>query len=314
MMSYSHEKVVKWFAEGVTDKRGSSVFSEGDTLYSHGRHFSLAIRREGRSNLKTKQDWFLLNGDKYSVSTSAHQSMTFDAFKDYPRVAFSAIRAAGIDPKSCRVVDWWQDASDSAFPGDSSWDTFKESIPPGATYYEHKVNGEITQKGYHRIGSAVLRSNGRDYLCSMDEGSYFVSKLPRRVSDVKEAFESLVPEMVSAAKAEGLDVPRQGEWFFIPRGRTVHGVVKARMAARYALPARTDRSNRHVATRGLGLKGNHYVVGFIRHRTPSWIDREGKVRDMRSREHRTVKLDRGIIYQAVRNTSRGDWSASGRVD
>lgn len=42
------------------------LFIEGDTLYSYGKHFPLAKRVEGG---------FWINPDKYSVTTSKHQSL-----------------------------------------------------------------------------------------------------------------------------------------------------------------------------------------------------------------------------------------------
>lgn len=51
----------------------------------------------------------------------------------------------------------------------------------------------------------------------MDEGSYFVCKLPRRVKTITEAFKSLCPDHLwdkdKGAPRDG--VWRQGEWFFI---------------------------------------------------------------------------------------------------
>src|SRR5881397_2150261 len=48
--------------------------------------------------------------------------------------------------------------------------------PDGAiTGQETWSDGQI-RRFWHRIGSVALRENGHDYLCSMDEGSYFVSQ------------------------------------------------------------------------------------------------------------------------------------------
>ena len=76
-MGYSQSFVVEKFLEGITNKRASNFFSKGDALYSFGEHFELAIRRAKEDNLQNKKEWFLLNGDKYSITTSQHQGVTF---------------------------------------------------------------------------------------------------------------------------------------------------------------------------------------------------------------------------------------------
>ena len=49
------------------------MFIEDDTLYSYGKHFPLLVRIPQWSN-----DGILMNADKYSVTTSKHQSMCFN--------------------------------------------------------------------------------------------------------------------------------------------------------------------------------------------------------------------------------------------
>lgn len=49
-----------------TGQTHTPLFIEGDTLYSYGKHFPLAKRVEGG---------FWINPDKYSVTTSKHQSL-----------------------------------------------------------------------------------------------------------------------------------------------------------------------------------------------------------------------------------------------
>lgn len=78
--------------EGVRDGRGqlkrnlagSSVYGEGHTLYSYGRHFPLAewypagVYRDPASGriARRRSPLFLLNGDRVSVSTARHQAET----------------------------------------------------------------------------------------------------------------------------------------------------------------------------------------------------------------------------------------------
>ena len=65
----THESVVyNYFFAIESDRhhfnKGSRIFFEGDILYSYGYHFPLAV--------KSKKG-YVLNGDRYSVSTSKQQ-------------------------------------------------------------------------------------------------------------------------------------------------------------------------------------------------------------------------------------------------
>jgi hypothetical protein len=62
----SHEELAKQFVNGSTQGKASRMFIEGDTIYSYGHHFPLAKR--------LNQNTFLLNVDKYSSSTTHHQT------------------------------------------------------------------------------------------------------------------------------------------------------------------------------------------------------------------------------------------------
>jgi len=61
----SHTKVAEAFARG--DKAtGNRMFTDGDIIYSYGYHFPIAYR--------LKSGVYLFNTDRYSSSTSKHQS------------------------------------------------------------------------------------------------------------------------------------------------------------------------------------------------------------------------------------------------
>jgi hypothetical protein len=169
-MSYSHSRVIELFRDGITNKNGCNVYSSGNTVYSYGNHFPLVIKRASEDNLKNREEWYLLNGDKYSISTSHHQSITYSLFGDYPRVSFSAIRAGGIDHRTCELVDYWKDQQRTVYQGDSDFDDFNKYVPAGAEYHEKRnEDGTIYLKSFHRIGSVVLKQAEKYYLCSMDE-------------------------------------------------------------------------------------------------------------------------------------------------
>lgn len=46
----------------------------------------------------------------------------------------------------------------------------------------------------------------------------FVTQVHKRITTISEAFASLMPKPVKEAVARGLEVKRQGDWFFVPSG------------------------------------------------------------------------------------------------
>jgi hypothetical protein len=208
----SHYEVIKGFKNGKS-YRGANVFAEGNYLYSYGKHFILAVRKEDGS--------FLLNGDKYSTTTSRHQSDTYSLFGKHPRVSFSACESAMNDQywyDRVEILDHTEDEFKSSI-GFCPLEDFKKIIPNGAEVHVSRTsNGEIDHISYHRIGQALLRyttyktyvSNSepqlrvRYFICGMDEGSYFVSELPKPAKTVEGAFKVLKPYSVQKAEKSGI--------------------------------------------------------------------------------------------------------------
>lgn len=62
----TNEQLVEEFANGATKGKSSSMFIEGNVIYSYGKHFPLAAR---------VSTGFLINTDKFSVTTSKHQTL-----------------------------------------------------------------------------------------------------------------------------------------------------------------------------------------------------------------------------------------------
>ena len=69
---YKNRDVAELFAQGKTDIRNhnGSLFVEGDVIYSYGLHFPIALRLYGEA---------VFNADRYSVTTSHHQSYVREA-------------------------------------------------------------------------------------------------------------------------------------------------------------------------------------------------------------------------------------------
>ncbi|HAX18281.1 MAG TPA: hypothetical protein DCY00_06775 [Actinobacteria bacterium] len=292
-MGKSHREVIIGFKNGKNYK-GTHVFSRDNILYSYGDHFILAV--------KQKDGTFLLNGDKYSISTSQHQSITYRVFEEYPRVSFSACSRA------CNNRYWYEDVKiidytkDIAKGAESNFEEFKKTIPVGSEIHiiKERETNKITYMSYHRIGQVLFEYFGRYFICGMDEGRYFVSELPKKARSVEEAFKILIPKAAKILISKGAGYKRQGEWFFIPVKDTEIKIpaikVKDQLKMK-ALPAK-ESSALHTATRMIKDKNYFFVKGIIRHST---------------REHRSLKLG-DEFHVAFKNTAIGNWSASRNVD
>lgn len=84
---------------------GRSVIARENTVYSYGNHFPMAEAYRDR----TGELWILLNGDRYSVTTSGHQSAVRGQVSrmGVPSiiVPFSALEAAGIIRSSIELLE-----------------------------------------------------------------------------------------------------------------------------------------------------------------------------------------------------------------
>jgi hypothetical protein len=177
------------------------------------------------------------------------------------------------------------------------------------TQETERVPDKRNRYGYRTVKHPVEVSY---LLCSLDEGSYFVAKLPVKPTSVQHAFDCLKPEAVNAALNEGKEVKRQGEWFFIPYktdreladelGVTIKALKERSVSE--ALPVVADNSNQHVA-KLLKLEGRTFAKGTVRHKFPF---------GGRTGQHRTVNLEE-TWHEVHRNTELASWSGlTGRVD
>lgn len=68
-----------------------------------------------------------------------------------------------------------------------------------------------------RLGN--VKASLSQFLLGMDSGRPYAMQVGLRCQTTNEALSWLVPKMVKSAIAQGLDVKRQGDWFFIPHNR-----------------------------------------------------------------------------------------------
>lgn len=107
----------------------------------------------------------------------------------------------------------------------------------------------------------------RHFLVGQDSNNMadpFITQVFRKIKTVEEAFESLVPLAVKEARARGLQVKRQGDWFFVPspppQGSSCHLALLKLQEKRPALPPFQYGALYH----------QYYVNGPTRHTVRPW--------------------------------------------
>jgi len=305
-MKSQSELVENFVNHNATRGKASNMFVDGNILYSYGYHFPLLVRL----------DWgYLQNADRYSPTTSQHQSLT-SQYAD-ALLPFSALSQALTGE---RVSGW---------PRYDRYDRLLTILPE--LELVHKVKERVDLVGYQQIGgdrkritvheydrlpaddqryylplyerrpeSLILRHKGRYLLSSMDEYRYFISELPEPVRTVEEGFEALKPKELDPGKPW----VRQGEWFFQLWDNGMpwesHKVAYRHLERQFVLPRSSDSANPHIATRGMIIGDTVVVSGQIRHP-----------------EHRMLRLSTTKdpkLFLAYHNRAIQSWSADGRVD
>ena len=308
----SHWAIAHKFARGATSGKGSRAFIEGNKIYSFGHHFVLATRKE-------EGDWgcglrFIVNGDRYSSSTSGHTNLVIHACKPNVQVPYSALHAAGLTESNFgRHVVPNSDLRVVAHEDDRWYEVCrtcgKDINSTGALHLDDESNicpspdGKEPWRYEHVLGGVVVELGGKYYLSAIDHNepcrlrSYFLCELPHSVSSIGEAYDALKPQRVRAAEAEGIEVRRQGDVFLI-RVTEKDWSLKLHYGRDTLTKDHRLGGGTHVASRALNAHGRVFVSGKLTHER---------------RQHRTVFF-KGVWYEAVKNTALASWNAVGHID
>ncbi|RZN34667.1 MAG: hypothetical protein EFT35_09130 [Methanophagales archaeon ANME-1-THS] len=289
--SYDHNSVIWNFfysKDRQHYRRGSRVFYEEDRLYSYGYHYLLAVR--------TEYGGYVINADKYSISTSGHQSTAISkAPEGTPQIPFSALRSAGINPKQIDIID-------------KTGDTWEEK----QVRDEH---GDITTVKVHHLGACLFRHGGTFYLSSLDHASrgrqYFLVQLRAGADSVEEAL-----KQISGLTKEDYDayergeIKRQGEYFFKPIETGEFRELLKRNGYKSVgelLEKRVNLGER--INNGRPTRNEHRARDFIHTLLTGALVR-GTVRHP---EHGMLRLGK-VWHRVSLNDVVNSWSAGGRVD
>jgi hypothetical protein len=192
--------------------KSHSVSQKNDILYS----YSAPIARWVNGHL-------LYNVDRYSVTTSRHQSNVRSS-ENVP-ISFGCLNAHNVhvgeryaDLSSLEVID----TTDGVYRETTSehpaeFDAFENAItaefgPIGEFHTQTWTDG-VKHKTYHLTGSSLIRVDGKALWSSVDAGDYFVCQLPDPdVCSIQDAIYTLRPRPIRYRR----DIIRQGEFFFVP--------------------------------------------------------------------------------------------------
>jgi len=308
----SHWAIARKFADGATKGKGSRVFIEGNRIYSYGHHFVLATRKE-------EGDWgcsvkFIVNGDRYSVSTSGHTNLVIRECKPNVQIPYSALDAAGLTDSKWNGSTVPHPDLRVAAREDDRWyavcRTCGKDVDTAGTFHLndesdicHSPDDGKPWRYEHVLGGVVIELGGNYYLSGVDENepwrlrSYFLCQLPNAVASIGQAYESLKPQRVRDAEVRGVEIRRQGDVFLVPvAGRDWNLTLRF---GRDTL-ARDHRlwNGTHTASRALVADGRVFVSGRLTHER---------------RQHRTLYC-KGLWYEATKNTALASWNAVGHID
>lgn len=301
---------------GPRDRHCGHLLIEGGVLYSYGHHFALAVAIKGG---------YLLNGDRYSVTTSQHQSIVrHEARECGGRVClipFSAL-AQALDTLPVSVALHVQCNGLTIL--DVTEDEYR------SVEYTDPKTGERKTRTEHLLGSVLFEYRGDKYLSSTDPTgkwgrNYFLTKLRGKpgqlptAQTVAEAYEALKPGDVKWAEKNGLEVKRQGEYFFIPWDFPLKRGLGKQVVKNLPLPPADNRlsPHEHVPTETYIIKDDRgdvrVVRGTVRHRGVGRriYGNDKLIHD--PGDHKMLKLGK-VWHIVVPNVQAGSWSVNGRVD
>ena len=324
----SNQEVVNAWLNGNGEARTSreSLWADGDILYTY--RVPLAIR--------TKSGQILINGDKYSRTSSQHRSIVMSAcdgtvisfetvVKVLNRFMFDnkfitskvLIDAVVIDRTGAIGGELLFEEQDGKYieveyGGDGyyrdkrelSREEFERLLRELRREYSEvrtmRQNGNRVAVYCHTAETVLLFYDGIYVLAGFDDQSYFACALPEPANSVEEAFDILKPKLVISAELKGREVLRQGEWFFIKVADDPREIgLRDRDFRVKALPRlRIGNQSQSAHRCRIAFKdGKVYCTGVVRHE---------------NKEHTPLKLDG--IYIPARNLEVVSASGGRAVD
>ena len=220
-------------------------------------------------------------------------------------IPFTVFIEAGLDLNKYNLIDRGNEETVTRLV-----DNPKYKVKYDKNYNEVKQDvPEQIDETVHFTGASLFEVDGKMFLFDIDRNEIkhkifnaFLAEIPVQVKTIKDAYQSLKPKLVLDAESQGLEVLRQGEWFFIP----VQGEFDPKKAGRERsdgerfepLTLRAGRNRPNTAEKYARLDDKtHVVTGKIEHS---------------GREHKTLVLK--SWFKPVPNTATQSFTITGDVD
>lgn len=236
-------------------------------------------------------------------------------------IPFNVLKAAELDPEKIRVIEQG----------------------PEETFEIRGPQGLMAQR--HFTGAVLLENEGRKFFLDVDRreiqhkifNAFFV-EVASTVNSISEAYDSMKPQEVKDAEAAGIEVLRQGEWFFIPtenfieftRSQVFRWAANGEEARQYTqrvegaeLRHGRGRPNSLMRPIGFGPELDSLVLGTVTHsgreHEPLVLEGGDQIKapdysDQRGSEEANSKTYRARLYRVVGNTTVSNFTIQGGVD
>lgn len=270
---------IRVFLTGVgTISPGSQFKIKGDELWfirrhtKHKRRALLARKVKGvfignSSGIAMRQNGELALGRNLEVQRTLARYI--------PMVPFTVFKETGLKLENMRIIDRG---------AEEKIDLGRENKETGEKIIDHYTGALLFAIGTHHYLFDIDRND-----LKLKNMNAFMSRIPKPCKTIKEAYASLKPqEVYEAEKFLGLEVERQGEWFFIP----IKGDYTAKRGETARLQSKGNRA--HFVER---ISEEGYVKGVVSHG---------------GYEHKPITLK--TWCKAVPNTAIESFKITGAID
>jgi hypothetical protein len=185
----------------------------------------------------------------------------------------------------------------------------------------------------HFTGALLLENAGRKFLMDIDRreiehdifNAFFV-EVDARCTSIAECYESMKPQSVKDAEAQGLEVKRQGEWFFIETDKTItvpkddvldwdREQERTRVILRHEIKHGKGRPN--TVYKPVGFEGlDGYVCGTVEHsgREHATLDLGSTIQTTTSPEGTKTEFKTFRLWTLAGNTTVSNFTITGDID
>lgn len=298
-------------------KNAASVFltGKGESLQVDNYNISKNIVKQGSTTVAVKDssgniilNSMVLQTTSFERQFMGNQSLIQSEIRKSAKysIPFNVLESAGLKLSDTKVLEQG----------------------PEATYQikDGLYSSKLVER--HFTGALLLENSGRKFLMDIDRleiqskifNAFFV-EVKGNVNSIAEAYESMKPDKVRQAEAQGVEVKRQGEWFFIKADKTLKILSdkvytwknndETKQVHRFDIAHGKGRPNRLYKPVGFG-ELDQYVCGTVSHSGREHADLDlgqNEVTSSGNGNYTTFEL-----WTVVPNTTVSNFTISGDID